>query len=72
MNSKNVNNLRIQKSAYQARIKLRGDLETKIAKLSPSIHSNRCLQLINQLKRLDKKIAEYEIKFRDTLTGEKE
>lgn len=62
MKPKNLNNPRIQKLAYQARIKLRENLESKIATLSPTHHPNRCLQIINQLKRLDKKISEYESK----------
>ena len=72
MKPENINNLKIQKAAYKNRIKLREKLEAKVVKLNPALHPNRCRQLIGQLNRLDKKIAEYEAKIRDSNTGTKE
>lgn len=59
MKPKNTNP-RVLKEAYTTRLKLREELETKVAKLSPILNPDRCRQLIGQLNRLDKKISEYE------------
>jgi hypothetical protein len=63
MQSKNINNQKIQKVAYKNRIELRERLEDKVAVLNPIDHTNRYRQLIGQLLRLDKKIEAYEKQF---------
>lgn len=63
MNTKNINNPKIQKVAYKNRVELREVLENKVAVLNPVDHTDRYRQLIGQLIRLDKKIDIYEKQF---------
>jgi hypothetical protein len=65
MKPENINNPKVQKTAYKSRVDLRKKLETKLALINPTDHTNRYRQLIGQLLRLDKKISAYEVRFRD-------